>query len=213
MPPTAQKTPATPVRPPKSGAPTVTDPARDRAMVQDLDKFLDELAAGHRDRMEEVVAWLTEGGRLEYEIQRSVQSLSVLFHKWAIEIGFLLRMRGTVRFNEIKTQLQGIGSRTLSQRLKSLEEQDIVHREVFPEVPVRVEYSLTPRGMRMADLFLPVIAHLRITGVRREAREEREEREERGERGEREERGDQEGRADQNEQGAAQANGASKPIR
>lgn len=141
------------------------DTERDRAMVHDLDRFLDQLAAGHREKMEEVVAWLTESGRLEYEIQKSVQELSVLFHKWAIEIGFLLRMRGTVRFNEIKQQLQGIGSRTLSQRLKSLEEQNIVQRQVYPEVPVRVEYSLTPRGMRMADLFLPVIAHLRITGA------------------------------------------------
>ena len=39
-------------------------------------------------------------------------------------------------------------------------------RTVFPEVPVRVEYKLTPKGLRMGDLFLPIIAHLRITGWR-----------------------------------------------
>ncbi|MEA3202878.1 MAG: hypothetical protein QOI63_544, partial [Thermoplasmata archaeon] len=36
----------------------------------------------------------------------------------------------------------------------------------FPEVPVRVEYRLSPKGLRMGDLFLPIIAHLRITGWR-----------------------------------------------
>jgi DNA-binding HxlR family transcriptional regulator len=68
----------------------------------------------------------------------------------------------------LKEHLPGIGSRTLSQRLKELEGQGIVARTVFPEVPVRVEYSLTPKGARLGDLFLPVIAHLRITGWRAE---------------------------------------------
>jgi DNA-binding HxlR family transcriptional regulator len=39
-----------------------------------------------------------------------------------------------------------------------------VARAVYPEVPVRVEYSLTQKGLRLGDLFLPIIAHLRITG-------------------------------------------------
>lgn len=151
-------------RPAKAAPTDAEDPTEvDRRMIQRLDTFLDDVAAGHRERMEEVVNWLTKSNRLDHEIRASVGALSVLFHKWSIEIGFLLRMFGKLRFNELKAHLGGIGSRTLSQRLKDLEEQDIVHREVFPEVPVRVEYSLTPRGARMADLFLPVIAHLRIT--------------------------------------------------
>lgn len=156
---------------PEARSAPVTD--EDRSMTRSLDEFLDELAAGHRQKMEEVVAWLTEGGHLEDEIRKSVGALSILLHKWSIEIGFLLRMHGTLRFNEIKSWLEGIGSRTLSQRLKDLEAQGIVHRKVYPEVPVRVEYSLSESGKRMADLLLPVIAHLRIEGERRRAAMER----------------------------------------
>lgn len=138
-------------------------------MIGKLDQFLDELAEGHRVAMDQVVAWLTGYGDLEREVQRSVEALNPLLQKWSIEICFLLRMKQPRRFNELKEGLPGIGSRTLSQRLKELESQGIVQRVVYPEVPVRVEYSLTPKGLRLGDLFLPVIAHLRITGWREEA--------------------------------------------
>ncbi|HUR25517.1 MAG TPA: helix-turn-helix domain-containing protein [Candidatus Thermoplasmatota archaeon] len=136
------------------------------AMIGQLDTFLDEVAEGHRHAMDATVEWLTGYGDLDREIQRSVDALSPLLQKWSIEICFLLRMKQTLRFNELKDALPGIGSRTLSQRLKELEAQGIVERKAFAEVPVRVEYKLSPKGMRMGDLFLPVIAHLRITGWR-----------------------------------------------
>jgi DNA-binding HxlR family transcriptional regulator len=135
-------------------------------MISKLDQFLDELAVGHRKAMEETVQWLTGTGTLESEIAASVRALNPLLQKWSIEICFLLRMKDTLRFNELKDMLPGIGSRTLSQRLKELESQGIVDRKAYAEVPVRVEYSLTPKGLRMGDLFLPIIAHLRISGWR-----------------------------------------------
>lgn len=130
--------------------------------------------------MEAVVEWLRESGRLEDEIRLSVAAIGGLFQKWAFEIMFLLRIRGTLRFNQLKEELSyvghhgiaervrdlaGVGSRTLSQRLKELEALGMVHREAFPEVPVRVEYSLTPRGTRFGDLIMPVIAQLRLSGL------------------------------------------------
>lgn len=135
-------------------------------MIGKLDAFLDELAVGHRKAMDETVRWLTGTGTLEQEIAASVRALNPLLQKWSIEICFLLRMKETQRFNELKEGLPGIGSRTLSQRLKELEAQGIVERKAYAEVPVRVEYKLTPKGLRMGDLFLPIIAHLRITGWR-----------------------------------------------
>ena len=135
-------------------------------MIGQLDEFLDEVAEGHRQAMDATVQWLTGYGDLDREIQRSVEALSPLLQKWSIEICFLLRMKDTLRFNELKDALPGIGSRTLSQRLKELEAQGIVERKAYAEVPVRVEYKLSPKGLRMGDLFLPVIAHLRITGWR-----------------------------------------------
>lgn len=137
-------------------------------MITRLDTFLDELAEGHRKAMDQVVTWLTGYGDLDREVRKSVEALNPLLQKWSIEICFLLRMTEPRRFNELKAELPGIGSRTLSQRLKELEGQGILKREAFAEVPVRVEYSLTPKGKRMGDLFLPIIAHLRITGWREE---------------------------------------------
>ncbi len=132
-------------------------------MIDRLDSFIGELAEGHRVAMDQVVTWLTGYGDLEREVRMSVEALTPLLQKWSIEVIFLLRMKTPRRFNELKEGLRGIGSRTLSQRLKELEAQGILSRVVFPEVPVRVEYSLTPKGLRLGDLFLPIIAHLRIT--------------------------------------------------
>ncbi len=120
--------------------------------------------------MEEVVAWINEHADLDREIEASVDVLSPLFQRWSIEICFVLRMHGLLRFNELKRTLDGIGSRTLSRRLKELEEQGIVHREAYAEVPVRVEYSLTSKGERFGDLMLPVIAHLRLSRLKEEGR-------------------------------------------
>ena len=60
---------------------------------------------------------------------------------------------GRSRFCELERSLAGISPRTLSLRLRALEEEGIVARHTFPEVPPRVEYSLTEkgRGARAAD--------------------------------------------------------------
>lgn len=55
---------------------------------------------------------------------------------------------GARRFSEIESALP-ISGRVLSERLKELEAEGLVSREIFPEVPVRVEYSLTPKGKAM----------------------------------------------------------------
>jgi DNA-binding HxlR family transcriptional regulator len=58
----------------------------------------------------------------------------------------------SLRFCELERSLEGISPRTLSLRLRALEEQGIVERHTYPEVPPRVEYSLTPKGMAIAPL-------------------------------------------------------------
>jgi DNA-binding HxlR family transcriptional regulator len=67
---------------------------------------------------------------------------------------------GRTRFCELERSLAGISPRTLSLRLRALEEQGIVERHTYPEVPPRVEYSLTPKGKAL----LPLIENMRRYG-------------------------------------------------
>jgi len=59
---------------------------------------------------------------------------------------------GCKRFSELQRSLQGISSRTLSERLSRLEKEGVVNRRVYAEVPPRVEYSLTEKGEALVGL-------------------------------------------------------------
>src|SRR5881397_4304112 len=67
---------------------------------------------------------------------------------------------GTSRFCELERSLTGISPRTLSLRLRALEEEGIVERHTFGEVPPRVEYALTDKGRAL----LPIIEAMRAYG-------------------------------------------------
>ena len=66
------------------------------------------------------------------------------------------------RFCELERSLEGISPRTLSLRLRALEECGIVARHTYPEVPPRVEYALTEKGQAL----VPVIEEMRAYGRR-----------------------------------------------
>jgi DNA-binding HxlR family transcriptional regulator len=69
---------------------------------------------------------------------------------------------GVKRFNQLERSLRGISPKTLSERLRSLEEEGIVQRQTFAEVPPRVEYSLTEKGRDLVE----VITCMRCYGNR-----------------------------------------------
>ncbi|CAB4882979.1 unannotated protein [freshwater metagenome] len=69
---------------------------------------------------------------------------------------------GHTRFCELERSLSGISPRTLSLRLRDLEQGGIVERQTFPEVPPRVEYALTDKGRAL----LPIIDDMRDFGER-----------------------------------------------
>jgi DNA-binding HxlR family transcriptional regulator len=78
------------------------------------------------------------------------EMLDLLANKWsALAIGLL--EAGPARFGELRRALQGISPKVLSSTLKRLEDGGLVHREVFAEVPLHVEYSLTPLGVSSAE--------------------------------------------------------------
>src|SRR5207248_2908389 len=67
---------------------------------------------------------------------------------------------GRSRFCELERSLVGISPRTLSLRLRALEEEGIVRRQTYPEVPPRVEYALTEKGRAL----VPLIEDMRVYG-------------------------------------------------
>ena len=77
------------------------------------------------------------------------KTAEIVCGKWTL---LLIRdlSEGRSRFCELERSLQGISPRTLSLRLRALEEEGIVERDTYPEVPPRVEYALSPLGATMA---------------------------------------------------------------
>lgn len=66
--------------------------------------------------------------------------------KWTVLIVGLLAGSAKMRFNELKRAIAGISQKMLTQTLRDLERDGLVKRTIFPEVPLRVEYALTPLG-------------------------------------------------------------------
>jgi DNA-binding HxlR family transcriptional regulator len=87
------------------------------------------------------------------------RTADIVCGKWTL---LLVRelSEGRSRFCELERSLTGISPRTLSLRLRGLEEEGIVERHTYPEVPPRVEYALTAKGRAL----LPIIDGMRAYG-------------------------------------------------
>ena len=82
----------------------------------------------------------------EYEMARGTRrAVSLLAGKWSVEVLYLLAS-GTRRYSEVLYEVGEISKKTLTQTLRGLERHGLVSRQAYPEVPPRVEYSLTPLG-------------------------------------------------------------------
>ena len=79
-------------------------------------------------------------------------ALEIIVGKWKPIILLLLFEHKVMRFNELKRAIPGITQKMLTTQLRELEEEDIVHREVYPQVPPKVEYSITEYG-KSIELF------------------------------------------------------------
>ncbi len=66
--------------------------------------------------------------------------------KWSVMVVGMLGRNGTLRFNELKRMINGVSQRMLTLTLRNLERDGLVTRTIYPEVPPRVEYSLTELG-------------------------------------------------------------------
>ncbi|SCX40909.1 winged helix-turn-helix transcriptional regulator [Lysinibacillus fusiformis] len=82
------------------------------------------------------------------------KTLDVIGTKWTFLIIRDLLIEGTMRFSDLLKSMNGIGPKTLSLRLKTLEDHGILNKKVFPEVPPRVEYTLTDKGKQLEGIFI-----------------------------------------------------------
>lgn len=78
-------------------------------------------------------------------------TLTLIGNKWKV---LILRdlLSGTKRFSELKRSLNGVSQKVLTTQLRAMEADGLVHREVFAEVPPRVEYSLTELGRSLKPI-------------------------------------------------------------
>jgi DNA-binding HxlR family transcriptional regulator len=98
------------------------------------------------------------------------RTAEIVCGKWTL---LLIRdlAEGRSRFCELERSLEGISPRTLSLRLRGLEDEGVVERHTFSEVPPRVEYALTEKGLAL----LPIVEDMRAYGerwLRRECEEQ-----------------------------------------
>ncbi|KKB41341.1 winged helix-turn-helix transcriptional regulator [Bacillus thermotolerans] len=92
-------------------------------------------------------------GKGEFNCEKEL-TLPIISGKWKIMIIYYLGTEGTLRFSEIKRLFPKITHKVLTTQIRELEEDGIVHRKVFAEVPPRVEYSLTELGQSLIPIVL-----------------------------------------------------------
>lgn len=80
-------------------------------------------------------------------------TLEAIGGRWKVLVIHHL-MEGTQRFGELRRLLKGISARTLTKQLRELEESGILNRRVYPQIPPKVEYSLTPLGAKLRPILL-----------------------------------------------------------
>jgi DNA-binding HxlR family transcriptional regulator len=79
-------------------------------------------------------------------------TLSLIGGRWKAGILWALVEKGTLRFSEIRDELSGISERMLAKQLDEMEEDALINRIAYPEVPPRVEYELTELGHSMESM-------------------------------------------------------------
>jgi DNA-binding HxlR family transcriptional regulator len=106
---------------------------------------------------------------LARHLRSTVDRTRDIFQKWTLEIVYLLAIRRSLRFGEMKRLLAGISSRTLSNKLSELEQMGYLTRRVHEGKPLRVDYKLTKKGYELARFVTPVVVFLGLDYVRKVA--------------------------------------------
>ncbi|MCU9615330.1 helix-turn-helix transcriptional regulator [Caldibacillus lycopersici] len=99
---------------------------------------------------------------IEPDLCRVEDALEIIVGKWKPIILLHLLKNGTMRFSEIKRSVPEITQKMLTKHLRELEEEDIIERVVYPQVPPKVEYSITEYGKSLE----PILAAMHEWGTK-----------------------------------------------
>ena len=110
-------------------------------------------------KAEDLTTLLETGEKTPDEICPVLYTMSILGQRWKIPILWHLADK-KLRFSELRKELQNATPKMLTQQLRELEAQELIHREVFPVVPPKVEYSLTELGRSL----MPILVAMRDWG-------------------------------------------------
>lgn len=83
-------------------------------------------------------------------------ALDLISGKWKMNILYALSVLGTMRYGEIQRVLGNVTHRVLANKLKELEDNGLISRTVYPEIPPKVEYSITKKGQSL----LPILKQI-----------------------------------------------------
>lgn len=92
----------------------------------------------------------------EEECRRFQLSVELAGRKWSAAI-LMAGARGARRFSEYRSRVEGISDRLLAARLKELEQEGLIERDVQPTTPVSISYQLTPSGRQLISLLHPLV--------------------------------------------------------
>ncbi len=113
------------------------------------------VSAAPRGRNEAVCMIEVDGDRVCIDPAGDIAG--ALGKKWTLPLIGILGNRPGTRFRDLREALEGVGSKALSDRLRELHGLGLVSRKVFAEVPTRVEYRLTPKGMTLRVALVPLL--------------------------------------------------------
>ncbi|WP_219839012.1 helix-turn-helix domain-containing protein [Paenibacillus sp. R14(2021)] len=89
-------------------------------------------------------------------VNSGILTLDILAGKWKFIILLHILVSGTIRFRDLSRAIPGITNKVLTNKLRELEEEDIIERVVYAQIPLKVEYSITEYGKSLKPVLISI---------------------------------------------------------
>jgi DNA-binding HxlR family transcriptional regulator len=150
-----------PVNSASSRAPKMVSPPN--SAEEEIERSFSEFRESAVRLVERVTDLVGPPGDPVATAQADLKIVRSVFGKWSADLLLALHAVPSIGFEELRRSMPGISPRVLSMKLKELEQNGMVQREIIDTRPPRVRYSLTPRGWTVAWLAQPIFLFLRLT--------------------------------------------------